>query len=93
MDDIFRNTTGVFDVVHRAKPSVTPNRYDKDGKLLISILDTEEHRRRSSIAQQAGAVPTEKTPVENKARSGQDEAYKIEGGFSGDQGSSSSKSG
>lgn len=92
MDDIFRNTTGVFDVVHRAKPSVTPNRYDKNGNLLISVFDTEEHRRRSSIAQQAGVVPTEKSAIENKPRGAQDEAYKIEGGFGGD-GSSSSKSG
>lgn len=94
MDDIFRNTTGVFDVVHRAKPSVTPNRYDKNGNLVISYLDTDEHRRRSSIAQQAGVAPTEKSAIENKPRAGQDEAYKIEGGFGGaDNGSSSGKSG
>ena len=91
MDDIFRNTKGWFDVVHLAKPSVTPNRYDKNGNFLTNYLDTEEHRRRSSVAPPTNdSFANEKGTVTNKPRVDQDEAYKIEGGF-GDGSSGSSR--
>ena len=54
---------------------------------------SEERRRRSVIAEQAGVQPSEKSAIQNKPRAAQDEAFKIEGGFGGDNGSSSSKSG
>jgi len=51
MDEIFHNTTSVFDVVKVAKK--TPRRYGKKGEILIRYDDTEEYadaqRRRSSI--------------------------------------------
>ncbi|TKX25582.1 sugar transporter-like protein 12 [Elsinoe australis] len=51
MDEIFRKTTTIFDVVKIAKDQ--PHRYGKKGELLINYEDTEEHTRRSSVA----AVP------------------------------------
>jgi len=51
MDSIFHKTTSVFNVVKIAEE--TPRRYGKNGELLISYDDTEEHaaaqRRRSSV--------------------------------------------
>jgi hypothetical protein len=50
MDEIFRNSTSVFNVVKVARD--TPNRYGKSGELLINYLDTEAAagaRRRSSL--------------------------------------------
>jgi hypothetical protein len=51
MDEIFHQTTGVFDVVKIAKN--LPHRYDKRGELLIDYTDTEQaretERRRSSV--------------------------------------------
>jgi hypothetical protein len=50
MDEIFRKTTSVFNVVKVARD--TPNRYGKSGELLINYLDTEAAagaRRRSSL--------------------------------------------
>jgi len=89
MDDIFRNTKGWFDVVHLAKPSVTPNRYDKNGNLLVNYLDTD--RRRSSMAAPINdPFATEKDAVRNKPRENENEAYKIGGGF-GDGSSGSSR--
>lgn len=53
MDDIFRNTTSIFNVVKVARD--TPNRYGKSGELLINYLDTEAaagaERRRSSLVE------------------------------------------
>ncbi|KAH0336210.1 general substrate transporter, partial [Aureobasidium melanogenum] len=53
MDDIFRNTTSIFNVVKVARD--TPNRYGKNGELLINYLDTEAaagaERRRSSLVE------------------------------------------
>ncbi|KAK6003893.1 hypothetical protein QM012_008743 [Aureobasidium pullulans] len=53
MDDIFRNTTSIFNVVKIARE--TPNRYGKSGELLINYLDTEAaagaERRRSSLVE------------------------------------------
>ncbi|KAH0385417.1 general substrate transporter, partial [Aureobasidium melanogenum] len=53
MDDIFRNSTSVFNVVKVARD--TPNRYGKSGELLINYLDTEAahgaERRRSSLVE------------------------------------------
>ena len=52
MDEIFRNTTSVFNVVKVARD--TPNRYGKSGELLINYLDTEAAagaRRRSSLVE------------------------------------------
>lgn len=53
MDTIFHNTDSFLSVVHQAK--VTPRRYDKNGELLISYEETEEHRR-SSVAPQVRAA-------------------------------------
>ena len=78
MDEIFHKTTGVFDVVSIARPANTPHRYDKNGRLLISYLETEEHRRRASATQPGVKGVNE---IENKERSTHDEAYKTEGGF------------
>jgi hypothetical protein len=50
MDEIFRKSTSIFDVVSVARD--TPNRYGKSGELLINYLDTEAAhgaRRRSSL--------------------------------------------
>lgn len=52
MDEIFRNTTSIFNVVSVARD--TPNRYGKSGELLINYLDTEAAagaRRRSSLVE------------------------------------------
>lgn len=81
MDEIFRKTTNVFEVVKLARPDVTPNRYDKDGKLLINYLETDEHRRRSSVVAPNGMGGV-KAPYEDKERSQHNEAYQTEGGFS-----------
>ncbi|GIZ42309.1 hypothetical protein CKM354_000558400 [Cercospora kikuchii] len=78
MDEIFHKTTGVFDVVSIARPVNTPHRYDKNGRLLISYLETEEHRRRASASQPGVKGVNE---IENKERSTHNEAYKTEGGF------------
>lgn len=86
MDEIFHKSTGIFDVVSMARPSNTPNRYDKDGHLVISYLDTEEHRRRSSVAAQGGASSAAQKgrldAVENKPRAQHDEAFMLENGSS-----------
>ena len=78
MDEIFHKTTSVFDVVSIARPENTPHRYDKNGQLIISYLDTEEHRRRSVTGQPGGKSLNE---IENKERSQHNEGYKAEGGF------------
>lgn len=93
MDEIFHKTTNVFEVVRLARPSVTPNRYDKNGELIIPYEDTEDHQRRVSLTG-AGAggvaaakgLPSEKTGVaagvvQNKERSEHNEAYRVEGGY------------
>ncbi|THX18429.1 general substrate transporter [Aureobasidium pullulans] len=52
MDEIFRNTTSIFNVVSVARD--TPNRYGKNGELLINYMDTEAAagaRRRSSLVE------------------------------------------
>ncbi|EME83298.1 uncharacterized protein MYCFIDRAFT_39197 [Pseudocercospora fijiensis CIRAD86] len=91
MDEIFHksnmSTNAWFDVVKIAKPKNTPNRYDKNGQLLINYLDTEEHRRRSSVV-----APGAKgiNDVENKDRSSHNEAYATDGGFAGGSGSEKS---
>ncbi|KAF2170290.1 hypothetical protein M409DRAFT_64606 [Zasmidium cellare ATCC 36951] len=90
MDEIFRKTTNVFEVVKLARPDVTPNRYDKNGKLLINYLETEEHRRRSSVVAPAGAGGV-KAPYEDKERSQHNEAYQAEGGFGNGSGSENEK--
>lgn len=79
MDEIFHKTTSVFDVVSIARPENTPHRYDKHGQLIISYLDTEEHRRRSSVAGQPGGKVL--NGIENKERSQHNESYQVEGGF------------
>ncbi|GAB7349978.1 hypothetical protein MBLNU459_g0665t1 [Dothideomycetes sp. NU459] len=59
MDDIFRKSTGVVDVVSVARNE--PRRYGKNGELMVKYLDTEQaagmQRRRSSVA---SGAPTEK---------------------------------
>lgn len=57
MDEIFRKSTSIFDVVKIAQD--TPRRYGKNGELLIDYLDTEAAGamvRKSSVG--AGAKPT-----------------------------------
>ncbi|THY19757.1 general substrate transporter [Aureobasidium pullulans] len=52
MDEIFRNTTSIFNVVSVARD--TPNRYGKNGELLINYMDIEAAagaRRRSSLVE------------------------------------------
>jgi hypothetical protein len=78
MDDIFRASNGWFNVVKIAKPSVTPNRYDKHGQLLVNYLESDEHRRPSSSTEPGAG---EKNVVRNKPRAAHNEGYKIEGGF------------
>ncbi|USW53928.1 Putative major facilitator, sugar transporter, major facilitator superfamily [Septoria linicola] len=87
MDEIFHKTTGAFDVVSIARPANTPHRYDKNGQLLISYFETEEHQRRSSAVQPGAKGLSE---VENKERSTHNEAYQVAGGFA--NGSASEKS-
>lgn len=90
MDEIFRNSNGIFDVVRVAKPSVTPNRYDRHGKLLINYLETEEHRRRSSVVTPNG-MGGAKAPYEDKERSQHNEAYHTENGYANGSGSENEK--
>ena len=53
MDSIFHKSKSIFDTVKVAKE--LPRRYGKNGELLISYENTEEARRRSSVAQ--GVLP------------------------------------
>jgi hypothetical protein len=46
MDSIFHKTTNAFDVVRLARPSVTPNKYDKHGKMIYSDSDDEAYNQR-----------------------------------------------
>ncbi|SMY19035.1 unnamed protein product [Zymoseptoria tritici ST99CH_1A5] len=78
MDDIFRNSKGYFDVVKVASPKNTPHRYDKNGNLLINYMDTEEHRRRSSVTAPGGGAG-----AKIKQSSGQMDSYREEAGNSG----------
>jgi len=84
MDEIFQKSNGYFDVVQVAKPKNTPNRYDKYGNLLHSYLDTEVHRRHSSVAANGGRI-------ENKARSSHNEGLRAEEGFASGSGSDNEK--
>lgn len=91
MDEIFRQSTSVFDVVRLADPKVTPNRYDKHGQLVISYLETEEHRRRASAVSGGGVGGEGKKEVgrvERKAERG-DEAVRLENGYASGSGASS----
>lgn len=47
MDAIFLESKSIFDTVKVAHDM--PRRYGKNGELLISYEDTEQHRRRSSV--------------------------------------------
>lgn len=58
--------------------------YDKYGNLLHSYLDTEEHRRRSSVAGAGGRV-------QNKGRSTHHEGLTNEEGFASGSGSENEK--
>jgi hypothetical protein len=64
MDEIFHNTTNVFNVVKIAKE--LPHRYDKNGELLVRYEETEEYkdvqRRRSSVT--GAPVPVGKKDME-----------------------------
>jgi hypothetical protein len=63
IDTIFRKTKGWFDVVSVAKNE--PQRYGKNGELLIDYEQTEDHVVRShSVVSGAGAKPSA-TGVEN----------------------------
>jgi hypothetical protein len=66
----------VFDVVRLARPEVTPNKYDKHGKFIMSSDDV-------SLASREGSSRTR--GLEDKQRSEGNEAYHVEGGF-GDRG-------
>ncbi|CAK3951023.1 Sugar transporter STL1 [Lecanosticta acicola] len=90
MDEIFHKTTSVFDVVRIARPENTPNRFDRNGNLLVNYLETEEHRRRSSSVVAPGGKGMV-TVVEDKDRSSHNEGYMVEGGF-GDGSASGSAS-
>lgn len=46
MDTIFHKTNNVFSLVSVARNE--PNRYGKNGELLVNYQDTEEHLRRAS---------------------------------------------
>ncbi|KAE8452654.1 hypothetical protein EG329_013913 [Mollisiaceae sp. DMI_Dod_QoI] len=48
MDSIFQKTKSVFTVVRQAKEE--PRRYGKHGETLIDYEQTEEHKRRASLA-------------------------------------------
>ena len=50
---IFRKSKSVFDTVRVAQDE--PRRYGKNGELLIHYQETDEHRRRSSVAK--GQLP------------------------------------
>ncbi|KAH9828424.1 Sugar transporter STL1 [Teratosphaeria destructans] len=80
MDEIFHQTTGVFDVVALADPGVTPNRYDRNGHVIVPRYpDTGGHRGRSGVA-----APGEKADgmgrVEDKERSQHNECFAVEDG-------------
>ena len=83
MDEIFQKTTSIWDVVKVAKK--TPNRYGKNGELLVDYKETEgarkrEGRRNSSITGgRAGGLDV----VENKPRAEHDESYRAENGSNG----------
>ncbi|WPH01755.1 Hypothetical protein R9X50_00460700 [Acrodontium crateriforme] len=92
MDEIFRRSSNVFEVVRNADPKVTPNRYDKYGNFVTSYLDTEEHRRLSSVAPGVHSRKQHTDNVENKERSSQNESYHMEGGFASGSCSNTGKS-
>lgn len=55
MDEIFHRTSSIFEVVKVAKEK--PYRFGKKGELLISFLETDEHR--AAVDQSGGMDPTE----------------------------------
>jgi hypothetical protein len=78
MDGIFQQATNVFDVVRLARPDVTPNKYDKHGKFIMSDDEDSETTGSGRGIHGSGEVG-----LENKGRSGHNEAYQAEGGFAG----------
>ena len=56
MDTIFHNTTHWWQVVRVAHHE--PRRYGKNGELLVAYEQTDEYRRRSSVASGAGRLPS-----------------------------------
>jgi hypothetical protein len=73
MDGIFQQATNVFDVVRLARPDVTPNKYDKHGKFIMS----------DDVSLASGENAPGAKALEDKQRSEGNEAYQIEGGFAG----------
>lgn len=68
MDEIFQEChgfKGAFDVVKIANEK--PNRYDKNGDLLISYDDTELAHRRHSSAAGGVAIPHSHQPYAEKS--------------------------
>lgn len=77
MDDIFRKTTTVFNVVSVARD--TPRRYGKNGELLVNYLDPEDaagmqERRRGSFV--PGPAATEKVAGADRVEKQQSAAHK-----------------
>ena len=54
MDAIFQKTRNIFTVVKTAKDE--PNRYDKEGNLLIKYEDTDVARRASGTGRRRSSV-------------------------------------
>ncbi|KAL8707745.1 MAG: hypothetical protein Q9220_007265 [cf. Caloplaca sp. 1 TL-2023] len=77
MDSIFRKCGSIFTVVKIAKDE--PQRYGKNGELLIRYEETEEHRQRqASVVSNKGMEKFRGEEVENQEHSNSD--YKAENG-------------
>jgi len=94
MDEIFHKSQSIWDTVRVAKEM--PHRYDKNGELKISYLDTEEAARRGSAASGhhggTGVARGEKQQrrdellrVEDRDRDGRDVASAAENGAAGSE--------
>ena len=59
MDNIFRKTTGWFDVVKSAKEE--PHWHDKNGEPILNYEDTIAYRGRSVLSAKAGVTAVENT--------------------------------
>lgn len=78
MDEIFHQSTSVWDVVRVAREK--PRRYGKNGELLIDYRDTDEAVRRHSVVGETGKEGIDRIDVANKPRATHDEAYRMENG-------------
>ena len=76
MDAIFQESKSIFDTVKVAHDM--PRRYGKKGELLINYEDTDQHRRRSSVAQ--GVLPKPSAETYENGADGEKNGTDVEKG-------------